>query len=201
MVKSDAFYRCFEDGLAQTGNSERVQRSRGKLPKYKVAVPGDSVSLWFKVNGKASAIPYQPGEFWPVIEAKTMRHDTRDDGLVSWYQYTDKAMEAAIQAQRKLVYDKTREQAHFEPDFWRQTRDVWLAVSRESLELELGPGFPHTRLYYLDENDATQWGVIFGTQLETWISRFAEKPQTLQQYMWRVQWNNEVRAQRETTKP
>ncbi len=56
MIKSDAFYRCFEAGLAQSGGAGLVQRSRGKIPKYSIAVPGDSISLWFAVNGKASAI-------------------------------------------------------------------------------------------------------------------------------------------------
>ncbi len=152
------------------------------------------MSLWFKVNGKASAIPYQPGEFWPVIEAKKMRHNAQDDGLVSWYQYTDKAMEAPIVAQQRLVYQKTKDQAHSELQFWRQTRDLWLAGSRDSLDIELRPGWPHTSLYYLDEADATQWGVIFGAQLSAWINRFAETPETLQQHMGRVHWSNEAQA-------
>lgn len=194
MIKSEAFYRCFEVGLANAGATGLLQRSKGKLPKYRIEIPDDSVSLWFKVNGKASAIPYQPGEFWPVIEAKKMRHNAQDDGLVSWYQYTDKAMEAPIVAQQRLVYQKTKDQAHFELQFWRQTRDLWLAGSRDSLDIELRPGWPHTSLYYLDEVDATQWGVIFGAQLATWINRFAETPETLKQHMWRVHWSNEAQA-------
>lgn len=191
MIKSDAFYQAFEAGLARAERPAALQRSRGKVPKYRLDIPGDSLSLWFKVNGKASAIPYQPGEFWPVLEARTMRHGPRDDGLVSWYQYTDEAMEGAIMAQQRGVFEKTRDQAHFEPEFWRQARDVWLAVNRGFLDFELRPGFPHTRLYYLDEADALQWGVVFGAQLGAWIERFTAKPETLEAYMWREVWSQD----------
>ena len=198
MIKSDAFYRCFEVGLIANVSPALLQRSRGKIPKYRIETSNDSLSLWFKVNGKASAIPYQPGEFWPVVESKAMRYSDRDDGLVSWYQYTDNAMEAAIIDQRRCVYRKTLEQSHFEPEFWRQARDVWVNASRDSLDSEISPRFPHTRLYYLDEEDATQWGTIFGQQLNSWIQRYVAAPETLEMYMWRVHWSKRTQASQET---
>jgi hypothetical protein len=188
MIKAAAFYRNFEAGFAGS-SAKLLRRSGGSIPKYTAEAAGDTLSIWFKVSGKASAIPYQPGEFWPVIQAKKMRHGKRDDGLLSWYQYTDKAMEEAIVRQRWLVYDKVKDQSHFEPEFWRQARDLWLTTARDLLDFELRPGFPHSRLYYLDEADAMQWGVIFGMQIETWLERFRDLPETLEMHMWRVHWS------------
>jgi hypothetical protein len=189
MIKADVFYQQFEAGLAVSMPPNLLRRSRGKLSKYSVDVGGDTVSLWFKVNGKASAINYQPGEFWPVIESKTLRDGPLDDGTVSWYQYTDAAMHTALSEQRRRVYDKTQNQTVFEYGFWRQLRDVWLQMARPSLDYEFAPGFPHTSLYYLDEADAQQWGLIFGEQLEPWLRRFKEQPETLRMHMGRVYWN------------
>jgi hypothetical protein len=194
MIKSDVFYRGFESGLESVGRPAAMVRSGGKIPKYTVATPVGKLKFWFKVNGKASAIPHQPGEFWPVIESNGMAHNERDDGAISWYQYTSPEMEQAFHNQQRLVRSKTEAQASFELDLWRQTRDLWLSISRESIDLPFGPGFPHTTLYYLDEADATQWGVVIGQQFSLWLARFSKHPETLEAYMWRVHWSQRPQA-------
>ena len=67
-------------------------------------------------------------------------------------------------------------------------RVVWLTVSRASLDFELGPGFPHTRLYYLDEADAERWGFLFGHQVGPWLERLLAHPETLEMHMRQVHW-------------
>src|SRR5438105_8422793 len=103
MIKSEVFYRAFEAGAASIGLPEGVLRGKGKIPKYTAHMSLSKVSFWFKVNSKASAIPHQPGEFWPDIAAPMLRHGERDDGLVSWYQYTDPAMNQEILALQRSV--------------------------------------------------------------------------------------------------
>jgi hypothetical protein len=188
MIKADVFYPRFEAGFVSSGGAAQVARGRGKIPKYTAQTPVGKLSFWFQVNSKASAIPYQPGEFWPVIDAATLRHNERDRGVVSWYQYTDAAMNEAIHERQRLVYQNVESQATFEPEFWRQARDLWLSVSRDSIGFELKPGFPHTRLFYLDPEDAEQWGALFGRQMEAWLARFCEQPETLEAHMWRTHW-------------
>jgi hypothetical protein len=117
-----------------------------------------------------------------------MGRDEKDDGIVSWYQYTNAEMEEAFHGQQRQVFAKTEAQSVFEHELWRQTRDLWLNVSRASLDFPFAPGFPHARLCYLDEDDATRWGVLIGEQFPAWLSRFAERPETLQTHMWRVHW-------------
>lgn len=194
MIKSDVFYPAFDEGFAASSEAAKLTRSRGKIPKYTAQTPAGKLSFWFKVNSKASAIPYQPGEFWPVIEAHEVRHNDRDEGLVSWYQYTDRAMDEAILVQQRVVYGKVEAQDSFEPEFWRQTRDLWLNVTRWALDLELGPGFPHTSLFYLDRADARTWGTLFGQQMAPWLARFCERPETLEAHMWRTVWREPPQA-------
>ena len=188
MIKADVFYPRFEAGFAFSGGAALVARGRGKIPKYSAQTPAGKLSFWFQVNSKASAIPYQPGEFWPVIDAAQLRYNERDEGLVSWYQYTDAAMNEAILGQQRLVYRKVETQSHFEPEFWRQARDLWLGVSRDLVGFELKPGFPHARLFYLDADDAQTWGALFGQQMQAWLTAFCEQPETLQAHMWRTHW-------------
>lgn len=189
MIRSELFYASFEAGLLTAGLPAGVTRSGGKIPKYTANTLAGKLKFWFKVNGKASAIPHQPGDFCPEIEAdKKLRCDERDSGLVSWYQYTDEAMHEAFRTQQRRVFDKTAAQADFSIDLWRQTRDIWVNITRESLAFPFAAGFPHTRLHYLDEADARQWGVILGSQFSAWLDRFNVRPETLQRYMWRVHW-------------
>lgn len=188
MIKSDVFYQAFEAGFAKTLAPDLLRRSRGKIPKYSVQTPHDTLSFWFQVNGKASALPYQPGEFWPVIDAKQMRYGPRDNGTVSWYQYTDAAMQDAMAQLRQQVYAKTQAQRQFDYGLGRQMRDLWLMVAKDSLDYELRPGFPHTRLFYLDAADAMQWGELLGNQMQAWLQRYGEQPETLEMHMWRVEW-------------
>ena len=149
--------------------------------------------MWFKVNPKASAIPYHAGEFWPVIEAMDFRYDPQDEGTISWYQYTDSGMEKRMRRMQQRVYDKVKKQKEFENESFRIMRDVSLGLMKEFIKQGFQARLPHTALYYLDESDAAEWGEILGKQLPVWTKKFFARPETLMGYMWRVHWNETSR--------
>lgn len=194
MIKSDQFYSAFSNGLAQACLIEPQLRRRGKIPKYVADTPVGKVDLWFKVNGKASALPFQAGEFWPVIEAADLRYNDRDDGTLSWYQYADASTQEEMLNQQKAVMDKVAGQRNVEPEFWETSRDISVRFMADSIKMGFNVGHPHTRLYYLDEEDAFAWGHLIGKRLPDWLERFRAAPETLEGYMWRVHWTGEARA-------
>ncbi|MCR6699839.1 MAG: hypothetical protein NVV68_01085 [Dokdonella sp.] len=153
MIGSDRFYCAFDAGLAAAGLPAAFRRRRGKPSRYDCALPGVTLEFWFQVNPKASAIPYQPGEFRPSITAPDRGGD-HDDATVSWYQYADEAMIAAFLAQQARVRDHVAAQTEFEPDIWREQRDVSLRTMQSFIDLGLRPAWPDSALYYLDESDA-----------------------------------------------
>jgi hypothetical protein len=192
MIKSDAFYSAFEKGFASQQTSPLIARRRGKIPKYYAVVGQEELSFWFKVNPKASAQPPLPGEFWPVIEAKQLRHDQKDNGLLSWYQYTDESINGEIKAFQWSVYAKLEGQNKFERESARRVRDAFLPSIRRSIKTDIRVGCPHDALYYLDEQDAEFWGKLFAIHLVSWMQKFCTAPETLEGYMWRVHWGKTV---------
>ena len=194
MIKSDQFYAAFSKGLAQVCPIEAQLRRRGRIPKCVANTPVGKVDIWFKVNGKASALPFQPGEFWPVLEVADLRFNDRDDGTLSWYQYADESNQEEMLNQQKVVMRKVAGQNNIEPRLWEVSRDVSVRSMADFIEMGFRVGFPHTSLYYLDEEDAFVWGGILGKQLPDWLERFCAAPETLEGYMWRVHWAAETRA-------
>lgn len=191
MITSDRFYAAFDAGLDQAGLPANFRRRRGKPSRYDCTLPAATLAFWFQVNGKASAIPHQPGEFRPVITVPELCSDA-DDATVSWYQYADEAMVAAFLAQQGRVRENVAAQTTFELDIWRVQRDVSLRTMQDFMDLGLRPAWPHTGLYYLDESDAQAWGVLIGTQLPAWLAHFAHQPETLDAHMRRVHWGGET---------
>lgn len=190
MIKSDRFYDAFGQGVAQACPLEPQLRRRGKIPKYQADTPVGSVNLWFKVNGKASALPYQAGEFWPVIEAASLRYNARDDGTLSWYQFADEADQNEMRSLQQGVRDKVAALENIQPEFWARIRDSNVRFMSDFIEMGFRVGHPHTSLYYLDEEDAQNWGRLLGRQLQGWLDRFRAAPETLEGYMWRVHWRD-----------
>ncbi len=188
MIKSDVFYSAFEKGFASQQTSPLIARRRGKIPKYYAVVGQEELSFWFKVNPKASALPPLPGEFWPVIEAKLLRYNQRDKGLLSWYQYTDDSMNAEMKSFQRSVYAKVEGQNTFVSESARGLRDAFLPCLQRSIEADVRVGCPHDALYYVDERDAEFWGKLFAVQLVPWMERFCAAPETLEGYMWRLHW-------------
>lgn len=188
MIKSEAFYSAFEKGFASQQTSPLIAKRRGKIPKYCAVVGGEELSFWFKVNSKASALPPLSGEFWPVIKAKQLRYNQRDDGLLSWYQYTDESINAELKSFQWSVYAKVEGQNTFERESARKIRDAFLPSLRRSIEADIRVGCPHDALYYLDERDAEFWGKLFAVHLVPWIERYCTAPETLEGYMSRVHW-------------
>lgn len=190
MIKSDVFYSAFEKGFASQQTSPLIAKRRGRIPKYYALVGPEELSFWFKVNPKASAMPYLPGEFWPVIEAKQLRYNEKDKGLLSWYQYTDESINAEMKAFQWSVYAKVENQTTFERESLRRLRDSFLPSLRRDIEHELRVGSPHDPLFYLDARDAEFWGKLFAVHLLPWMERFCAAPETLDGYMWRVHWGH-----------
>src|SRR5690349_16949777 len=188
MIKSAVFYSAFEKGFASQKTSPSIARRRGKIPKYYAVVGQEELSFWFRVNAMASAWPGEPGEFWPVIEAKSLRYDKKDDGGLSWYQYTDESIIGEMKAFQWSVYAKVEGQKTFESEHARKFRDLRLPYLRRCIEGEVWVGNPHAALYYLDERDAELWGKLFAIHLVPWMERFCAAPETLDGYMWRVHW-------------
>lgn len=189
MIPSDVFYRAFDDGLASVGPLPGLQRGRGKASKYVLTTPAGPIDFWFKVNPKASAIPHQPGEFWPVIETAGLRRDAQDDGTISWYQYADAPKVEAFRAQQERVHANLAAQTVFEHAIWCDQRDISLRTMRGFVDLGFRPAWPHTALYYLDAGDAAAWGALIGGQLPAWIACFSAQPETLESHMWRLHWS------------
>jgi len=192
MIKSDKFYAAFDKGFASQRTSPLIARKRGKIPKYHALVGSEEVFFWFKVNSKASAMPNLPGEFWPVIEASQLRHNQRDDGLLSWYQYSDQSINDEMKCFQSSVIAKVENQTKFEYPHGQKLRDAFLPGYQRDIAAGFEVGWPHTPLYYLHEYDAEFWGKWFAVQLVPWMERFRANPETLEGYMWRVHWG--VRA-------
>src|SRR5271170_5535611 len=124
MIKSDFFYAAFEAGFTSQPTSPIVARKRGKVPKYCAAAGTEKVDFWFKVNPKASALPPFPGEFWPVIETGQFRYNERDNGLISWYQYSNEQMKDEMKRLQWSVFTKFENQADFRFESSRRLRDA-----------------------------------------------------------------------------
>jgi hypothetical protein len=190
MIKSDIFYARFDEGFGAAVQRLPVRRLKGKVSKYELASASGPVQLLFQVNPKASAMPYAPGEFWPVLTAPASlrRGEPSDDGTISWYQYTSDADHQAVQALQRRVYEKVAAQEAFSHELYRDLRDQSLEMMRTVIEPPLEPRFPSTPLHYLDGDDAQAWGALFAAQLPGWLERFQASPETLERYMWRVHW-------------
>jgi len=188
MIKSDLFYAAFEAGFTSQPTSPIVTRKRGRIPKYCAAAGSEKVDFWFKVNSKASALPPFPGEFWPVIETEQFKCNETDNGLISWYQYTDRQMKDEMKRLQWSVFAKFENQTDFKLKSSRPMRDAHLPSLRRGIEEDFLANRPHTALYYFDEQDAEHWGKLFSRQLIPWIEKCWANPETLNGYMWRVHW-------------
>lgn len=191
MIPGDLFYRCFDDGFTASAPADAVSRIEGRPGRYRVRTPAGEVRAWFRVNPKGSGVPHQPGEFWPRLVAPShLRHPTEeDDGTISWYQYTSADQLARIQSFRREVAARAGGRATDGDDVFEELAGPGAPVVELLAEQAPEPRFPHTRLFYLDADDAESWGRLFGEQLTGWIEAFADEPETLARYMWRVHWD------------
>lgn len=190
MINSATFYSHFDAGFAEVSADSRLTRARGKPSKYVAQTRAGPVDMWFQVNAKASSIPNQPGEFWPVLKAPAdLRSDRgHDDGGISWYQYTTPAAVERIMDIQGAVLRKFIAQDAFEHEMWRQMRDASIPMVTLAASSRPEPRFPSTRLLYLDEADARSWGRAMADQALHFIEAFGSQPETLCMYMWRVHW-------------
>lgn len=202
-MKPRLFHSAFDAGLtaACEAYGERVTRLPGVQPKYAAETPAGALTLFFEVSPKSGGMPGWPGHFRPLVEAGALRHNARDDGAVSWYQFTDGATEEAMQALQRDVLAKVAAQGKAPPRgadpeqakmaaFLRGSLKTCLNIMRADLARPFEPRLPHAPLYYLDEDDARRWGALLGASLDGWIARWSAAPETLEGHMWRVHWKD-----------
>lgn len=189
MIKADAFHRAFDRGFSEPATAAGLTRRRGRASIWLATRPAGSLTLSVRVNPKASALPFSPGEFSLDWKWEGPRTDPADDGTVSHFQYDTEADRAALPALNAAVLDRA-ERLEAEPAPLRAGRDALLAVRREGLALPPVPNHPGHAFYYLDESDADAWGRWLGARLSGWLTRFDAAPETLQAWCWRVLWKD-----------
>jgi hypothetical protein len=140
------------------------------------------------VHPKALPLPFQPGVFWPAVEAPAaIRHaEERDDGTVSWYQYISESDVSAIQRLRLEVLDRTARQEIPAHDPNGAGRDDAVSMLGPLLRLPPEPRIPDAPLPYLGADDAARWGELLTGQLPAWVERFDAMPETLVTFTWRT---------------
>lgn len=190
MIPSLEFTRAFDGAFEPGARRAGLIRRRGRASRWGLVDPGGDLQLQFRVNPRASAIPHSPGEFWPVVTWEGPRHGPRDDGAVSFYQYTTPAENEAIHALVVRVIDKVRRQDDFAHEALRTARDALLAAIDLDLDRPPEPRLPSYALYYLDAADAAAWGAWFGETVSPWIERFRKAPESLEAWSWRVLWKD-----------
>ena len=174
MIRAELFYAEFNAAFAPGAQNAGLKRSGRKGAKWKQ----QDLEFNFRVNQKRAGIPDCPGEFWPDISWSGPRHDARDDGTVSYYQYEPDVR--AMQELRRALLDRSEVR-----------RCVYLATLRDMVDQGLAPQGPHTALFYYDERDARAWGAWFGDHIGAWLRRFAAAPETLDAWCWRVLWDKD----------
>lgn len=190
MIKSVLFIKSFDESFIDGARLAGLDRQRSKTSKWLLKHDSGDLQFQFRVNQKASAIPYCPGEFWAEVSWNGQRYNSRDDGMVSYYQYTSDTDNEKIQALDKVVIAKVRSQETFENESFKTMRDISLGTIDIGLNKPPEPRFPNYPLYYLDSVDASAWGVWFASNIGLWIYRFQQVPETLEAWSWRVLWKD-----------
>jgi hypothetical protein len=190
MIKSAQVTRAFDDAFTPSAQRAGLVRVRSKTSKWVLRQNGGDLHFQFQVNPKASAIPYCPGELWALVVWGGPRYNERDDGTVSYFQYTTDAENTSIQQQVKAVIKKVHHQNEFENEGFRAMRDMMVGIIDAGLEMPPEPRIPNYSLYYLDEADVTAWGQWFARHIAQWIERFQAAPETLEGWAWRVLWKD-----------
>lgn len=193
MIHSGTFYRSFDIGFMSSAPANAVSRVKGGVRKYTFRTGAGTVRVWFRVNPKASGNPCNPGEFWPeLIAPDHVRHASRmDDGAISWYQYVSQPHIAVIQELRRKVASRSTLSVPDVPDASRDLVELGSGVGELVVDQAPEPRLPHSPLFYMNAEDAEEWGRLFGTQVSHWVQAFTADPETLVQYMSRVHWAEE----------
>ncbi len=83
MIKAALFNRAFDGAFAPEVESTGLTRRRGRASVWTVVRPAGTLELTIRVNPKASALPFSPGEFSLVWRWDEGRKVSTDDGTVS----------------------------------------------------------------------------------------------------------------------
>jgi hypothetical protein len=184
-VTAAEFHAAFEAAFAPGATAAGLQRARGKTPKWTgAAADGTTVTVAFRVNRKNMS--GYPGEFMPDIVWDAPRYETRDTGHVSWYQYALASETAAVVALRRQILDSFLEGGAVAVRATEAGRTL-VQLLADSRDAEIRPNQPPWLPYWHDE-DAADWGHLFGRAIDGWLRRFAERPETLDAWCWRVLW-------------
>src|SRR5574337_1163639 len=128
-MQAQEFYSAFERGFVEETAPIKLARSRGKALKWQFRCPDAStLSIGFRLNQKN--LQGYPGEFMPAIAWNGPRHNARDDGEVSFYQYTSSADVDALQALQRQVVESFVGARHLEEQAQDPGSIVGLLVAR-----------------------------------------------------------------------
>lgn len=190
MITSDIFYRHFDEGFSESARRNGLTRMRGNVSRWSLAHRTGALQFNFQINPKASAMPNIPGHFWPIVQWEGQRYNERDTGLVSWFQYSSESESNMVQNLRRHVIEKADEQLSFDNDPHSRMVKIMVEGLHLDLDIPLLPNFPQPSLFYLDKQDCTEWGSLFGRNLAQWLARFDAAPETLESWCWRVLWKD-----------
>ena len=176
-MKADRFYEIFEHSFASHIEGLGLKRLAGKSLKLKRADPElGSLTFAFATNAKTSGLlPHMPGEFrLRVLWTRGKGGDKRQNE-VSWFQYTTESENSTFVSLQKTSLEKLLAQ----PDKEWLRRIYPCSTPR--------PNFDQYA-YYFDEEDVHNWGRWYGELIGVWITRFTQKPESRDDWGWRVLW-------------
>jgi hypothetical protein len=181
------FYSAFYEGWSSVGTTVLVKQLAGPTLKWKVQIPAASITFAFATNAKtAGLLPHLPGEFRLRISWAHKVEAARKVDEVSWFQYTHDDDNLTFATLQRAALEKFLAQQNKEPlrSIYGYANDP-NCVPRANFE---------EFAYYFDALDARAWGVWYATLLPTWVSRFNEYPESLNDWCWRVLWSDKPKS-------
>jgi hypothetical protein len=155
----------------------------GKACKWKVPIDGGALEFRLATDFRGAGLVDRllwPGEHRMTVIWIAGRGKDRDQKYVSLFQYTTESeVTAFTEIQRNALKKYLAAQG---PDPY--------GTLREHLTSDLAIPKPNVDkfYYFFDAEDALHWGEWYGSILAPWISRFIDKPESNDDWAWRVLW-------------
>jgi hypothetical protein len=182
-MKATDFYQYFEDSFNAQMLPPALKKMAGKTPKWKIQIDGGALEFKLSTNFKGAGLLDHllwPGEHRMTVNWITGRGKERNQIYVSLFQYTNQYEVSNFTEIMRYALKKYLDAHGQDP----------LGILREYLTSDLAVPKPNidTFYYYFDADDAQRWGEWYGAILDSWINRFLEKPESNDDWAWRVLW-------------
>jgi hypothetical protein len=181
-MKAAAFYSHFLEAF--DAKALGLEKLAGKAPKFRRPVAVGTMQLAFEVNPKSSGLlpDHFPGEFRLALE---WQRPERGDRVVLFQYTTDAEAQAYAQLQREA-----------ELKFLRQPgKRSMRALFKYAGDAQALPVANHDEwCHYFDAADIQAWARWYQGVLAEWFARFYAKPETFDDWCWRVLWPHLERA-------